>query len=226
MNKIKKLPIEVVNQIAAGEVVERPASVVKELVDNGRGILSEELEMTVVPHATSKLRNLSDLTTIATMGFRGEALASIAAVSKFKIISKHTEASKGYVLQAVKEKEWKKDVIATTSGTTVEVADLFYNVPARQKFLKKDTTEFNHIMKVMNQFAMVYPEITWTLFHNKKKTFFYNSVDKWQERLSQLLGSSLVNDLMPINFESEKITIKGFISKPNKWQKSRRHQYI
>src|SRR6056297_2042720 len=175
MNKIKKLPIEVVNQIAAGEVVERPASVVKELVDNaldsgatdikvevikggkdlikvtdnGQGITSDELEMTVVPHATSKLRDISDLTSIATMGFRGEALASIAAVSKFKLTSKQEQASKGYVLKE-NNQEWKKEVVASTSGTTVEVAELFYNVPARQKFLKKHTTEFNHIMKVMN----------------------------------------------------------------------------
>jgi len=252
MGKIHKLPAEIVNQIAAGEVVERPVSVVKELVDNaldsgateiiveiinggeqlikiidnGSGILAEDLALTVQPHATSKLKNLDDLLNIQTMGFRGEALASIASVSRFKLSSRHEDEELGLQIFFNNENKLEEKKIVINHGTTVEIADLFYNVPARKKFLKKATTEFNHIMTMMLRFALIYPKISWKLINNEKESFYYPAVDSWQERVSQVLGTDVKEDFLSLNLDSEKVKVSGFVSAPNKWQTNRKHQYI
>ena len=252
MGKIHKLPAEIVNQIAAGEVVERPVSVVKELVDNsldsgtteiiveiinggeqlikiidnGSGILAEDLPLTVQPHATSKLKILDDLLSIQTMGFRGEALSSIASVSRFKLSSRHKDEEVGLEIFFNNENKLEEKKIVMNHGTTVEIADLFYNVPARKKFLKKATTEFNHVMTMMLRFALIYPKISWKLINNEKENFYYPAVENWQERVSQVLGTDIKDDFLSLDLDSEKVKVSGFVSAPNKWQSNRKHQYI
>jgi len=192
---IKMLSTLLANQIAAGEVVERPASIVKELVensldagadeitirieeggmksisvsDNGRGIPRAEFILAVSPHATSKICSLDDLENLHTMGFRGEALASISSVARFTLKSRFIDAEIAYMLEL--EGKSDKPKIAPTHlnrGTSILVRDLFFNTPARRKFLKSITTEFNHIEEVVRRIALSHPEISFTLFHQDK----------------------------------------------------------
>lgn len=200
MSEIKLLPDEVINKIAAGEVVERPSSVVKELVensidagstkitveleeggtksivisDNGKGIRKEDIPLTVCRHATSKIRSASDLFSIHTMGFRGEALAAISSVSRFKIKSRHFEEAEGSILSISNERELISPQILSydgPKGTTIMVEDLFYNVPARSKFLKRSSTEYAHILELIQALSLVYPQIDFSLIHNSKEVF-------------------------------------------------------
>jgi DNA mismatch repair protein MutL len=200
MSDIKVLPDEVVNKIAAGEVVERPSSVVKELLensidagankikvelveggtksivisDNGKGIRAEDISLTVCRHATSKIESASDLFSINTMGFRGEALAAISSVSKFKIKSRHKDELKGAMLTISNESELISpsiDEYDGAVGTTIMVDELFYNVPARSKFLKRASTEYAHILELTQALSLSYPHIDFSLVHNTKEVF-------------------------------------------------------
>ncbi|OEZ33717.1 DNA mismatch repair protein MutL [Francisella endosymbiont of Amblyomma maculatum] len=190
--QIKILPESLANQIAAGEVIERPSSVVKELIensidagatqitieiqeggkslirirDNGKGIAQHDLELALVTHATSKIYTLDELEAVASMGFRGEALASIASVAKLKIISKYQDAQAAWQIN-----NYTREVIpaAHVTGTTIEVWELFYNTPARRKFLKKDNTEFLHIYDLLKKYMLCYFDVAFKLIHNGRE---------------------------------------------------------
>ena len=194
MPRIRQLPQELVNQIAAGEVIERPASVVKELVENsldagatrveidiedggsrlirvrddGGGIAADELLLAVAPHATSKIASLDDLEQVRTLGFRGEALPSIASVSRFALTSHAREADVASRIDIEAGQASKPRPAQHPSGTTIEVRDLFHNVPARRKFLRAERTEFGHIDELVKSLALARPQIEFRLSHNGK----------------------------------------------------------
>jgi len=215
MNAIRPLPEILINQIAAGEVVERPASVVKELVenaldagatrvdidleeggvrlirirDNGGGIAAEQLPLAVSRHATSKIASLDDLESVATLGFRGEALPSIASVSRFTLASRRAEDEHGSALQIEGGKLGEVAPRAHAPGTTVEVRELFYNVPARRKFLRAERTELGHIEEWLRSLALARPDVELRVSHNGKPSRRYKPGDLYSDaRLGETLG--------------------------------------
>ncbi len=226
MTRIKKLSTLLINQIAAGEVIERPASVVKELVENsidagatridvlieqgggqlirisddGNGILPDELPLAVAPHATSKLRNVEDLGAIATMGFRGEALASVASISRLKIYSRPTletgPMEAGATLEMTGDDMGPVTPASGAPGTVIEVRDLFYNTPARRKFMKAPPTEFGHIAEIVDRIAMAHPGIGFTLSHNGRKTLDVPAGQSHRDRCVAVLGKELDKGLL------------------------------
>ena len=210
MESIQILPDEVVNKIAAGEVVERPSSVVKELVensldakatkiivelieggtrsivvaDNGRGIRKKDIPLTIYRHATSKIETASDLFSINTMGFRGEALAAISSVSKFTLKSRHISEPMGGVLKISNDEELLSPVVDSydgPSGTIIMVEELFFNVPARSKFLKRASTEYAHIFELIQALSLTNPSVDFVLLHNNKEVFRAYSLDESSE---------------------------------------------
>ena len=223
---IRKLPKLLVNQIAAGEVIERPASVVKELVensldagatrievaveeggrqlirisDNGTGIPADELMLAIEPHATSKLTAAEQLAAIGTLGFRGEALASIASVSRLKILSRASDggvvSEAGAVLEVVGDQTGEVTPSAGSPGTVIEVRDLFFNTPARRKFLRTAPTEFGHINDTLSRMAMVHHGVAFKLSHNGKTTFDLPADNDRAHRCAQLLGKDIEDALM------------------------------
>lgn len=231
---IRKLPLLLVNQIAAGEVIERPASVVKELVENsldagakrievvvedggrelirvsddGEGIPPDELSLALAPHATSKLQTPDQLAAIATMGFRGEALASIASVSRMRLTSRATIAGRtaesGAYLQASGDYVGEVTPDACAPGTVVEVRDLFFNTPARRKFMRAGPTEFGHIAELLGRLAMVRPDVSFTLLHNDKKSLEVFATSSRRQRCIDVLGEEL--DEAMFEFEQEDIS--------------------
>lgn len=239
MGVIHQLSDEVINKIAAGEVVERPASVVKELVensldagstqvdiiiedggkksitikDNGEGILPEDLKLAVSRHSTSKLSTEKDLFSLKTMGFRGEALASIASVSKFSIKSKkENHPAQELVIDGgklVSESETGHSV-----GTTVSVKYLFYQTPARLKFLKTKETELSHINDYITKVALSHPEIGFSLHHQNRKIIKVPQNQTLKERIKSLFGKEIVDFSYEVNFESENIKVNGFCCHP------------
>ncbi|MDZ4217006.1 MAG: DNA mismatch repair endonuclease MutL, partial [Candidatus Gracilibacteria bacterium] len=236
---IKLLPSDLINKIAAGEVVERPASVVKELtenavdsratrieikleqggskliqvIDNGSGMSEEDARLCLVRHATSKISSVDDLFNIHTLGFRGEALASIASVSQFSLVTRQEGSAQGskVSLDAGQQLIWEPT--AANEGTTVTVNNIFYNVPARQKFLKTPGTEFTHILRYLQQLSLIHPELELKLVHNTKTIFHYYRSD-WQDRVEQVLGKDFSSKLLPLLARDEGIRIEGFIAKP------------
>jgi DNA mismatch repair protein MutL len=239
-NIIQILSEVLINQIAAGEVVERPASVVKELLenavdagateirvavqqagtsrilvaDNGRGMTLEDLSLSIERHATSKIKGLNDLYGLRTMGFRGEALPSIAAVSRMSIRSIPRGAGSGHCLEI-----WggeKKGVveIAGIAGTTVEANDLFYHTPARLAFLKSLRAEWSRIQSAFERVALGYPEIQMTLHHNGKKVIHLLPTDQRGFRLEELWGKERTSGLIGVEGEEFNIRVRGFISPP------------
>jgi DNA mismatch repair protein MutL len=223
---IRRLPQLLVNQIAAGEVIERPASVVKELIENsldagarridvaieeggcqlirvsddGCGIPESELTLALAPHATSKLHSADDLAAIRTLGFRGEALASIASVSRLRLVSRATSAGRpadaGYGLQATGDQLTDPAPIATSPGTVIEIRDLFFNTPARRKFLRSPQTEFGHISELLGRVAMVHPRVSFTLSHQGRKVLDLAPHDSRAARCLQILGKELAEGLL------------------------------
>ena len=189
MGKIKLLSDELINKIAAGEVVERPSSVVKEFIensldakattiridveqsgkklirvtDNGEGMSKEDAKNAIMRHATSKIRDAQDLYSINTLGFRGEALASISAVSRFRLITKQPTNVAGYLMQCDGGIVISNGEIGAEIGTCIEVRDLFFNTPVRQKFMRTDAVELRHIAEVVSRYALLHPNISWTL---------------------------------------------------------------
>lgn len=230
--RIKKLNPELINQIAAGEVVERPASVVKELIENsvdaeakniiielekggkdlirviddGDGLDRAEFDLVFERHATSKIESMSDLQSNEFLGFRGEALATIASVSEIEF------ASNGYAVKgsgAISPK-------SMPNGTQVTVQSLFYNVPAREKFLKTDGTEYKQCLAIIEEYVLAQPEISFKLYHNGKEVFNYPAVSnsEKQKRIEQLLGREFSEKLLEANFLGEGMQITGYIGKP------------
>ncbi|MEJ2680752.1 MAG: DNA mismatch repair endonuclease MutL [Gammaproteobacteria bacterium] len=256
MTKIHILPPLLANQIAAGEVVERPASVVKEVVENsldagarsiwvdvesgghrllrvrddGAGIAQDELPLAVQRHATSKLQSLDDLSQIGTLGFRGEALASISAVSRFSITSRQADTEAGWSIRCEgTHVELQESPAAHPVGTTVEVRDLFFNTPARRHFLKKERTEFTHIEQLLKQLALCHVEVAFTLTHNGKDVFrlrpAMNPADQ-QRRLSTLLGSDFAAQALRIDVEREPFALRGWIGLPAQARAQADQQYF
>ena len=195
---IKILPTEVLNKIAAGEVVQRPASVVKELmensidakstkiklivrdsgktliqvVDNGEGMSKNDMKMSFMKHATSKITKIEDIFSITSMGFRGEALASISSISNIEMISKKKDADKTNIISLEGDKVTLGKTVFSEQGTSIKVRNLFYNVPARRNFLKSDFVELRHIIDSFNRIALSYPDIEFNLIHNDEELFY------------------------------------------------------
>ena len=252
MPKVKRLPVHLANQIAAGEVVERPASVVKELVenaldagatsieiglsgggkrrievrDNGVGMSREDLELSVEPHATSKIETAEDLSRITTLGFRGEALASIGAVSRLSISSRQEGTSEGWRLDVAFGKMGKVRPQACPRGTVVSVEDLFLKTPARAKFLKSDQTEYARCIKVIHLFCAAWPEVDFKIKKEKKLVLSCKSGVSLKKRVEPLLGRQVTGALLAVSGKSEGLNINGFVSEPEKVRLSRRHLYF
>ncbi|MBF0339281.1 MAG: DNA mismatch repair endonuclease MutL [Nitrospirae bacterium] len=251
---IEILRDDLINQIAAGEVIERPASVVKELVDNaldaastdirvdillggkrlirvcdnGCGMDREDAIRCIQRHATSKIKEAEDLFNITTMGFRGEALSSIAAVSKLTISTALNSPSvpsegtfievHGGVVKDVRDK--------VTSGTTIEVRDLFYNTPVRKRFLKGTSTELYHITETVTQVALINPQRRLSLYIDEKEALSLPAASGIDERIAMLYGSDFLRALLPFEVSGDGLSIRGFVSRAESARKSRSHQYI
>lgn len=239
MNRIKVLPEQVASQIAAGEVVQRPASVIKELIDNsldagagrisvevdkggttrmrvaddGCGISLEDLPMALRRHATSKIESASDLMAIQTYGFRGEALAAISSVAHIEIVSRLPSDRQGHRLYAVGGEVQILEPSGAPPGTTVTVSELFYNTPARRKFLKSVTTEMERINEVILRTAISWPNLHIDLMHNGKKARLLPPVPACIDRLVQLFGQDLTSELLPVDYATEQLQITGFTSR-------------
>ncbi len=235
---IKKLNDTIASQIAAGEVVDRPVAVVKELIenaidagaseiqveirkagrelirvsDNGEGIQPGELELAVSRHATSKLSKTEELFDIKTLGFRGEALASIGSVSHLQLVSKPADQDVGARLTVDGGSNSQVKKVAVPFGTEITVEDLFFNVPARLKFLRKDITETKHITGLVTRYAMAYPHIRWTLSQDGSPEFQSTGSGNRLEILQALFGTFESKSLMPLNFNEKDLAIEGYIS--------------
>lgn len=250
--RIKQLPPLIANQIAAGEVIERPASVVKELLensldakaqlinieighgglnqikvsDNGHGIVAEDLPLAIAAHATSKISELNDLYSIASMGFRGEALASIAAISRMLINSKPREQEHAMELSFTLDQGIQLTPIARSQGTTVEVRDLFYNAPVRKKFLKSERYEFQAIELVVKRFALSAPQLAIHLQHNGKTQFSLMAANcdktRWQ-RMRKLFGKAFIEQAIHVDIEHTGLQLRGWISSKD-YQRSQTDQ--
>lgn len=250
MGRIRILPEDLVNKISAGEVVERPASIVKELIENsldaggskvvieiergggslirvsddGCGIPKDDLMLVCERHATSKVCELSDLNNIRTFGFRGEALASIASVSYMKITSYSKEEGKGWCLDIAGGINKKIKEIGCPPGTTVEVMHLFYNTPARKKFMKSIAAEITHIMNITGIESIAHPEKGFKLSHNGRWLFTAVPAGDMRERIRAVYGDDLAIELLPVTFEDDVIKLHGFITKPSYDKKDRKYQ--
>ncbi|HLM62608.1 MAG TPA: DNA mismatch repair endonuclease MutL [Pyrinomonadaceae bacterium] len=253
MNKIKILPDNLANQIAAGEVVERPASVVKELLENaldaganrlqidielggrrlmrvsddGEGMGRDDAILAFERHATSKLKNLEDLSKIQTLGFRGEALASIASVAKVELITKTAEAEaatrvliEGGRLIDVKD-------AARSTGTTITVRELFFNTPARRKFMRSEATENYHLASVVTHYALANPPIAFTLINNGREILRVSPAKDLRERAYQIFGAQMIESLLKVEGGREFVAkISGFVSAPRERRTTRDAQYF
>lgn len=232
---IKKLDKNLINQIAAGEVVERPSSVVKELLensldagstqitidlenggidliritDNGSGVDKLDFPLLLEKHATSKINSVEDLQNTLTMGFRGEALASISSVSKFTFKSKTPNSDLAYQIDQFAE----ITVCSLNQGTQVEIKDLFYNVPARKEFLKTPNTEYNQILKFLIGYFIAYPKVAFTLNHNQKQIFTFRA-EAFEDRIAKVLGANFLDKSIPVFYESSNLKLTGIVSKP------------
>jgi DNA mismatch repair protein MutL len=239
MNRIKILSEHVASQIAAGEVVQRPASVIKELIDNsldagagrisvevekggtsrmrvsddGCGISLEDLPMALRRHATSKIEAASDLMSIQTFGFRGEALAAISSVAHVEVVSRLPSDRQGHRLFAVGGEVQALEPAGAPPGTTVTVSELFFNTPARRKFLKSVTTEMERINEIILRTAISWPSLHLDLAHNGKKARVLPPVPACIDRLVQLFGQELAPELLPVDFGTENLQITGFTSR-------------
>ncbi|MFC4487014.1 DNA mismatch repair endonuclease MutL [Tepidiphilus baoligensis] len=247
MSRIHLLPDALINQIAAGEVVERPASLVKELVENaldagaravevsleqggvrrvrvkddGHGIAPEELALAVMRHATSKLHTAEDLERIATMGFRGEALAAIASVCRLTITSRAQGSEHAWRFDAV---SGELAPAALESGTVIDCADLYYNTPARRKFLKSESTEYAHCEEALRRVALSRPEVAFALTHNARSVLHLKP-GTFQERLAALLGEKFVEHSRPVEAEAGPVRLFGRVIEPRHAGENRPPQY-
>ncbi len=235
---IRILADEVASQIAAGEVVERPASVVKELFENGldagarrieirivnagrsrieisddgEGIRFDELSLAVTRHATSKLQSAEDLFQIRSLGFRGEALASIGSVSRLTVISRHKDEAIGGKLVVEGGKIISRERVGIPVGSVARVEELFFNVPARLKFLKSDVTERNQINQLVTRYALAYPQVSFKLIQDEREALYTSGNGNSREVLVQLYGADLARQMLEVDLADEEIQIHGFIS--------------
>lgn len=250
-SRIKILPENIANKIAAGEVVQRPESVVKELLenavdakatnivlvikqagksliqvcDNGSGMTEEEVVLSIRKHATSKITSIEDLESINTLGFRGEALSSIAAVCQLEIKTKTADEETGTLIKIENENEIVTERISTAKGTCVSVKNIFYNIPARRKFLKSDTTELKHIIDTFNRTALAYPEINFKFYNSDNLVFDYKE-GSLDDRIQQVFADNMLEALIPVDEETDYLSVKGYIGKPSIFKKSKGEQFL
>ncbi len=251
MAKIKVLKEDVYKKIAAGEVVERPFSVVKELVensidagadtinvevmeggkrlikviDNGSGFEPDDIEPAFRNHSTSKLTELSDFNSLYTLGFRGEALPSILEVSKIEIETSNNNEGSGIRCVFEEGHMQEREQIACKKGTSLLVKDLFYNFPVRMKFLKTERTELNQIVSFLELVALVNYNISFELTHNSRTVFIYKKAESLKERIYQVFGKDFLDSLQEVDFEFNNYKLNGFISKINRGVSVKKHQY-
>lgn len=250
-DKITLLPDNIANQIAAGEVIQRPASAVKELlenavdagstqiqliindagkslvqvVDNGSGMSETDARMCFERHATSKIKTIDDLFHIRTMGFRGEALASIAAVAQVELKSKRATDETGTYIEVQNSLVQQQVPVAAPNGTSIAMKNLFFNVPARRNFLKSNAAEMRHIVDEFTRVAMSFPEIQFTLTANNQQ-LFYLEAGSLKQRIVQLLGATYNTKLVAVKEETDYMNITGFVGKPETAKKTRGDQYF
>ena len=248
---IQLLPDNIANQIAAGEVIQRPASAVKELlenavdagateinlvvndagkaliqvIDNGKGMSETDARMAFERHATSKIRNIEDLFKIKTMGFRGEALASIAAVAQVELKSKRAEDETGVFIEIENSQVIKQEPVAVPTGTSIAMKNLFFNVPARRNFLKSNAAELRHIVDEFIRVAMSFPEIFFSFTSNGQQVFHLEK-GSMKQRIVQILGNSYAAKLVPVQEQTDYMNIYGFVGKPETAKKTRGDQYF
>jgi len=252
MRPIRQLSASVVNKIAAGEVIERPASVVKELLensidagatkielslenggtelirvtDNGCGIPSDQLQLAVTPHATSKIADADELFSVGTFGFRGEALASITEVSQALIRSRPAQQDSGFELSIHGGHREAEQPCGAPVGTTIEIRRLFYNTPVRGKFLKTPQTEKGHIIEAFTRIALAHPEVQMTLLHNDKPVYQLPSTDQWRDRIDAFFGAEISDSLISVASQEGEIEIHGFVVDPSVSRSNNRMQYL
>lgn len=248
---IQLLSDHIANQIAAGEVIQRPASAVKELlenaidarateiqlvikdagkeliqvIDNGKGMSPTDARMSFERHATSKIRNIDDLFKIRTMGFRGEALASIAAVAQVELKTRQEETDIGSRICIEGTEVKLQEPCATAKGTNIMVKNLFFNVPARRHFLKSNNTEYRHIIDEFTRVALAYPRIAFRVWHNNVEQFHLES-GNLKTRIVGLLGNSCEKNLVPVEEQTELLNISGFVGKPEAAARTRGMQFF
>ena len=240
MGEIVLLDDLTINKIAAGEVIERPASVIKEMVENsidagaknitveiknggisliritddGKGIAEDDMEIAFERHATSKIRNAEDLMKVKTMGFRGEALASIAAISKIEMVSKTANEDNGHRIIVEGGKVISFSEAGSPVGTKITVENLFYNTPVRYKFLKKDYTEAGYIEDAIKKIALYNTDVAFKLISNGKTILQTNGSGDLQTAVYSVFGKEIASELIDVDYEYENIRVKGVIGKP------------
>ena len=248
---IQLLPDNIANQIAAGEVIQRPASAVKELlenavdagaseirlivndsgkslvqvIDNGKGMSELDARMCFERHATSKIREIDDLFHIKTMGFRGEALASIAAVSQVELKTKRKDDVTGTYLEIDNSVVRKQEIIACANGTSIAMKNLFFNVPARRNFLKSNPAEMRHIVDEFIRVALSFPDIFFTLTSNGQEVFHLDK-GSLKQRILQILGTQYNSKLVTVQEKTDYMNTYGFVGKPDAAKKTRGDQYL
>lgn len=252
MSVIQQLPPSVINKIAAGEVIERPASVVKELLENsvdagaqridvalgqggtdlirvaddGCGIAADELALAVASHATSKISSADDLFRVATFGFRGEALASIGEVSHLVIRSRVPDADAGYEIEVNGGQQSDVLPCGCAAGTAIEVRNLFFNTPVRRKFLRASQTETAHASEAFTRIALAHPKIHFTLRHNDRLVFDLPPTDDWQSRIAALVGHDLAGGLIALENHDGDVRLAGYVADPQHSRGNNRMQYL
>lgn len=251
MGVILQLPDHLVNQIAAGEVVERPASALKEMLensldagadrivvdlaaggiklirvsDNGSGIAEQQLPLALSRHATSKIATLDDLEQVTTLGFRGEGLASIASVSRLTLISRPHDAAHAHQVVAIDGRLHPVEPAAHAAGTSVEVVDLYFNTPARRKFLKSENTEYSHCSGVFERIALARPDVEFLLRHNGK-VIWRLPQQGMSERVAALLGQDFLDAALPLEHAAGPLRLRGFVANPTFSKANRDAQYF
>ncbi len=250
-NLIKLLPDHISNQIAAGEVVQRPASAVKELmensidagstkvqviikeagktliqvIDNGCGMSLSDARMSFERHATSKITSADDLMMIRTMGFRGEAMASIAAVAQVEMRTRTHDTELGTCIQVENSRVMSQEPCQCPAGTNIMIKNLFFNVPARRNFLKSATVEFKHILDEFTRVAMAFPDVHFSFYHNDKEVYVLPPVTL-RQRITHIFGSQSNMKLVPIEEKTDTVNIYGFVGKPEYAKKTRGEQFF
>ena len=250
--ELRILPGNIANMIAAGEVVQRPASVVKELVenavdagaeqisvmikdsgrtlvqviDNGKGMNPDDAVLCFERHATSKIATAEDLEDITTFGFRGEALASIAAVAEVTLKTRTEDEEIGCQVEFAASVHNSTTEVAAPKGTNIAVRNLFYNVPARRKFLKSDNVEFKHIVEEFTKVALTRPEVGFTLNHNGKDIYVLKPAKSLKFRIMDLLGASVTGDVVDVNADTSVVSLRGFVGRPDTAKKTLGNQFF
>ena len=251
MGDIVLLDEQTINKIAAGEVVDRPSSIVKELVensidakatavtveirkggisyikitDNGLGFKSDDIELAFERHATSKIRKEEDLQKITSMGFRGEALESVAAIAKISLTTKNVNEDIGTKVRVEAGNIISREEVPCVTGTTIEIFDVFYNVPARFKFLKKDYTEAGYIEDVMTRIALAYPQVSFRYINNGKTILQTSGTGDLHDAIYDVFGKEIYDAVLPIDYETGDMKVFGMIGKPSVSRSTRMHQF-